>query len=62
MMAPDSGLAWSPWFRIIARNFLSRFVAVPALDLSASALMKCSLRSMPIAAPNASIYKSVTDK
>ena len=24
MMAPDSGLAWSPWFRIIARNFLSR--------------------------------------
>ena len=28
MMAPDSGLAWSPWFRIIARNFLSRFVAV----------------------------------
>ncbi len=29
MMAPGSGLAWSPWFRIIARNFLSRSAAVP---------------------------------
>ncbi len=28
MMAPGSGLAWSPWFRIIARNFLSRSAAV----------------------------------
>jgi hypothetical protein len=25
MMAPESGLAWSPWFRIIASNFLSKY-------------------------------------
>lgn len=27
MMAPDSGLLWSPWFRIIAENFLSKWWA-----------------------------------
>jgi len=25
MMAPDSGLLWSPWFKIIAENFLSKW-------------------------------------
>ena len=28
MMAPESGLSWSPWFRIIATNFLSKCVCV----------------------------------
>lgn len=27
MMRPDSGLRWSPWFRIIADNFLERWWA-----------------------------------
>ena len=34
MMAPDSGLAWSPWFRIIATRFLPRWWA----DLDATLL------------------------
>lgn len=25
MMHPDSGLRWSPWFRIIAEHFLARW-------------------------------------
>jgi isopentenyl-diphosphate delta-isomerase len=25
MMSPDSGLLWSPWFRIIAQNFLDKW-------------------------------------
>ena len=27
MMAPTSGLSWSPWFRIIAQRFLPRWWA-----------------------------------
>jgi isopentenyl-diphosphate delta-isomerase len=27
MMRPESGLAWSPWFRIIAANFLDAWWA-----------------------------------
>ena len=27
MMRPESGLAWSPWFRIIAQNFLEEWWA-----------------------------------
>lgn len=27
MMRPESGLAWSPWFRIIADHFLERWWA-----------------------------------
>jgi len=25
MMRPESGLLWSPWFRIIAENFLDKW-------------------------------------